>query len=221
MISISWTIEATSPDSKEIKDLSAAIASAESDNILVFCSASDQGSTSKEICYPASAGHGIRIGGANSSGRALTWVREDLVDFLFPGHNIAFDNRKGSPVTYESGSSIATAAASGLAGLLLCCSRLVDPENSTFFQSERNMKNAFNTLTVKNQGYGALRQRDLYPDVERYFGTMFKNLLLEHIPKAEQPAKHSPITISEVMWNDSSKKALLKLVEHIKGSSMY
>ncbi|KAJ5509676.1 hypothetical protein N7527_011819 [Penicillium freii] len=211
IISISWTIESSNPDSQDIKDLVKAIDQAHTKNILVICSASDQGIVSTEQCYPAYTGNCIKIGGADPSGRALMWVREGLVDFLFPGKDIPFENQEGT-FTYESGSSIATAAASGLAGLLLSCDLLVNPTTEpSFFHRPENMKTAF-----KNLGKGTKM-----PNVTNYFDAEFQRLLAkkEKSNQGEQHVKFETIkkgAVKETEWNETSRAVLAELLDGLK-----
>ena len=125
IISMSWTIEAPAINNEEMSDLKDAVALAHQKKILMFCSTSDQGSSSRDICYPRDFDGCIRIGGASDSGEPLSWVNATKVDFLLPGKNVPFKNNEDK-ISYESGSSVATAAASGLAGLLLYCGRILD-----------------------------------------------------------------------------------------------
>ncbi|KAK4450515.1 hypothetical protein QBC34DRAFT_493784 [Podospora aff. communis PSN243] len=126
IISMSWTIEAAVQGNDEMLALKNAVDAARAKNILMFCSTSDQGSSTKDDCYPGDFDGCIKIGGATTTGEPLAWVNTDKVQFLLPGNNVPFSNNEGKVVSYESGSSVATAAASGLAGLLLFCGRLVD-----------------------------------------------------------------------------------------------
>ncbi|KAK0648271.1 hypothetical protein B0T16DRAFT_444377 [Cercophora newfieldiana] len=126
VISMSWTIEAAVQGNEEMAALKAAVDAARAKNILMFCSTSDQGSSTKDDCYPGDFDGCIKIGGATTTGEPLAWVNTDKVQFLLPGNNVPFTNNENKVVSYESGSSVATAAASGLAGLLLFCGRLVD-----------------------------------------------------------------------------------------------
>ena len=126
IISMSWTIEAAIND-EGTTDLKEAVAQAHRKKILMFCSTSDQGSSAQDACYPRDIdGCCIRIGGASDSGDTLSWVNADKVDFLLTGKNYPFKNNENKIASYESGSSVATAAASGLAGLLLYCGRILD-----------------------------------------------------------------------------------------------
>ncbi|KAI9040967.1 uncharacterized protein KD926_007508 [Aspergillus affinis] len=179
IICIGWTIEATSPDSTEIQIINAAIATF----------------SSKGIPNPGEADHCIKIGCASSFGRSLSWTYEGQLDFLVPGDEAVVEYLRISSSTYISGSSVATAAASGLAGLLLCCSRLVDAEEPTFFRSGQRMRNVFKALATIKPTISNPPQDSRYLDVEYYFGTPFKDLLRVHIPKEEHPMN---ITIHDV-----------------------
>ncbi|KAK0623855.1 peptidase S8/S53 domain-containing protein [Immersiella caudata] len=128
IISMSWTIEAAVQGNDEMLALKTAVDAARAKNILMFCSTSDQGSSTKDDCYPGDFDGCIKIGGATTTGEPLAWVNTEKVQFLLPGNNVPFSNNEGKVVSYESGSSVATAAASGLAGLLLFCGRLVDKD---------------------------------------------------------------------------------------------
>lgn len=126
IISMSWTIEAPVQGSDDMTALRNAVDAARAKNILMFCSTSDQGSSTRDDCYPGDFDGCIKIGGATDTGDPLAWVNTEKVQFLLPGDHVPFSNNEGKVVSYESGSSVATAAASGLAGLLLFCGRLVD-----------------------------------------------------------------------------------------------
>jgi hypothetical protein len=202
---MSWTIETQTPDSDDMKDLLEAITKAEKDNILMFCSTSDQGSNSKDDCYPGDWDKCIKIGGATITGERLTWVNEKKVNNLFPGKNIPFMNSDGKSVSYESGSSVATAAASGLAGVLLYCSRLL-PEDDVNLRTRNNMKDAFKTMSTGSD--------QMYPRVQEFFEVDFKRLLLS--TKPEKLRKPSSVEIPQVEWDDVSKEALSRLMATIK-----
>lgn len=206
---MSWTIETQTPESDDMKKLKAAISAAENAEILMFCSASDQGSNSKDGCYPGDWDKCIKIGGATSTGERLTWVHEQKINFLLPGKNIPFINSDGTTLSYESGSSVATAAASGLAGLLLYCSRLLG-EDDGYFRARDNMIPAFKTMSL-----AADRQ---FPRVEHFFEQKFKSFLLGDEPEPEKSKRLSSVIIPEQEWNDRSKNALSELIKLIKVS---
>ncbi|KAH7142833.1 hypothetical protein B0J13DRAFT_526280 [Dactylonectria estremocensis] len=111
---------------QEIEDMNKpkpAIDRAYFENILMFCSASDQRANKKEECFPGGWNQCIPIGGDTFTGEKLTWV-DDRVDFWFPGRNVPFPSKDHKSVVYESGSSVATAAASELAGVLMFSARV-------------------------------------------------------------------------------------------------
>lgn len=116
---MSWTIERSSKPPKEIDDLTTALQNANSKGILMLCAASDQGSSTSLVCYPASSGNCIRVGACTDTDDRCDWVHQHDFDILLPGENVPLDLRIDTLPTEHSGSSVATAIASGLAGLIL------------------------------------------------------------------------------------------------------
>lgn len=204
IISMSWTIETQTLENEDMKKLEAAIGAAEAAKTLMFCSASDQGGNSMDGCYPGDWDKCIKIGGATSTGEVLPWVHEKKINFLLPGKKIPFSNPDGSTFT-ESGSSVATAAASGLAGLLLFCDRLLGQDTDGYFRSRLNMMAAFKKLAMNERRF---------PHVEYFFEDKFKSLLLADVPEKDR-SKRS-ISIEEQMWNEKSQNALQELLKLIK-----
>ncbi|PNP43868.1 hypothetical protein TGAMA5MH_04151 [Trichoderma gamsii] len=123
IISMSWTIDPPE-DEEERRLLDLAIGAAANENILLFCSASDKGAKSSET-YPSKATKKIfTIGAATSSGMADPWVGNlGNINFTFPGTKVEMDGPRNDDSSSRevSGSSIATALAAGLAGLVLYC----------------------------------------------------------------------------------------------------
>ena len=142
---MSWTIETQTPENEDMKKLESAISAAEAAKTLMFCSASDQGGNSMDGCFPGDWDKCIKIGGATSTGEILPWVQEKKINFLLPGKKIPFTNPDGSTFT-ESGSSVATAAASGLAGLLIFCDRLLGPGHRQLLPSSTEHDGGFQKI---------------------------------------------------------------------------
>ncbi|KAK0630526.1 hypothetical protein B0T17DRAFT_653941 [Bombardia bombarda] len=122
---MSWTIEdRDKEDSPRLSGLRSAISAAHKKGIILFCSASDQGGGSMvQGCYPGAFDGGkkcIRVGSCSASDVPSVWVDPDQVDFLLPGENLPIRNSDGNPEP-QTGSSFATALATGLAGLILYC----------------------------------------------------------------------------------------------------
>ncbi|PTB48854.1 hypothetical protein M431DRAFT_546179 [Trichoderma harzianum CBS 226.95] len=144
IISMSWTIESNSVEGGEIKQLKDAISLAESKNILMFCSADDKGAISSDRCYPNAWKKSLLIGAANETGSMCDWVpaHQSSEMFIFPGLNIPFSPWIDAPDNFESGSSVATAIAAGLAGVLLFCDALIkttsEPNTSQIIPSATN-----------------------------------------------------------------------------------
>ncbi|KAH6876438.1 peptidase S8/S53 domain-containing protein [Thelonectria olida] len=158
IISMSWTIETPVPGNAAMKSLEAAVKAAEKKKILMLCSTSDQGSLTKDYCYPGDFDACVKVGSASNTGDAMSWVNIEKVDFLLPGTDVPFSINGGKTVSHESGSSVATAAASGLAGVLIIASWLLD---------ENDMTLAFKNLSPDNK----------YPRVYERLEKRFKEAL--------------------------------------------
>lgn len=127
---MSWTITAqtSNEQSKDFKELGDAIAEAANANILMFCSASDEGAKQTDT-YPSKATKNIfKIGGADIHGNLYKPVGDiDEVEFILPGKLVKTESLSDSTiqnVQYRTGSSIATALAAGLAALILYCAQI-------------------------------------------------------------------------------------------------
>ncbi|KAM0371361.1 hypothetical protein ACHAPY_010081 [Fusarium culmorum] len=122
-------------NSADINRLENAISLATATGILVFCSAPDIGRASKETLesyYPfgckRSSTDLFKIGAAKADGVSFAWMgHEETVNYILPGHKVApreADNLPEEDDTPKTGSSVATALASGLAALIIHCVRL-------------------------------------------------------------------------------------------------
>lgn len=120
---MSWTIyknEAGNGNDEGLEAMKRAMERAAKHNILMFCASQDAGRSAHQRSYPASERDPRtvkRVGSATVYGERSEYVDPGEVDYLFPGE-VAMSDEKVC-----SGSSAATALASGLAGLILwCCS---------------------------------------------------------------------------------------------------
>jgi len=222
---MSWTIETPVEGNEDMTLFRNAVDQAAAKKILMFCSTSDQGSSTKDNCYPGGFGNCIRIGGATDTGEALSWVNAEKVDFLLPGKDLPFANNEGKIISHESGSSIATAAASGLAGLLIFCNWLVGAKDRQF-QDQKSMERAFKAL--------AGGSTNKFPHVQDYFKDRFKRELARLQERDEQERddeknerkvmmnitqRMAKIDIESLVWQDDCTNALGKLLEHVTDSS--
>ncbi|KAM0254704.1 hypothetical protein ACHAQJ_006485 [Trichoderma viride] len=124
IISMSWTIDPPE-DEEERRFLDAAIVEAANADILMFASCSDKGAKNNAT-YPSKATTKIfTIGAATASGAADPWVGNlGNINFTFPGTKVEMDGPRSSTDISSrevTGSSVATALAAGLAGLVLYC----------------------------------------------------------------------------------------------------
>ena len=128
---MSWATKP--PASQEGKDaFDTAIRKAHSKDILMFCSANDQGKF-EDSTYPhaLNPNYTFKIGAAKATGSVPDFVNDKDLNFVFPGHEVILSPpyEDVSDKLFEgflphTGSSVATALASGLAALVLECVRL-------------------------------------------------------------------------------------------------
>ena len=156
IISMSWTIERTDRNKADIDALQQAVELAARANILMFCAATDQGAY-RDRTYPAASGTKkiFKIGAAEASGAAHKWLGDQsAVDFIMPGHQVVVerhDDRNVAKFTPLTGSSVATALASGLAAVILYCVQL-----GGIVKADGNQK----AEALVSQRYADLRQHD-------------------------------------------------------------
>ncbi|ROW06250.1 hypothetical protein VPNG_08109 [Cytospora leucostoma] len=172
IISMSWALK----EPKDPVDKSAfneAVRRARDHNILMFCSASDEGSfpdyTYPYLSNPESV---FRIGAATKEGTAPVFLSNGPdISYIFPGIEVAL-NDEADMNEFEghnsyTGSSIATALAAGLAAVILECVRLgayyhmtqktgtlgyINRDDVTKIRNKRTMEEAFNSITVSRVG---------------------------------------------------------------------
>ncbi|KAH6603973.1 hypothetical protein Trco_007419 [Trichoderma cornu-damae] len=137
IISMSWTLPMSEDKSGSKDRLHNAIQKAVDSKALMFCSAPDEGKFTK-LDYPSGPWRErfFRIGAARSDGTVFQWTPEDGITYVLPGVEVVRDQISGSSfdmlsagsVTkrvedfkYETGSSVATALAAGLAAMIIYC----------------------------------------------------------------------------------------------------
>ncbi|PNP54420.1 hypothetical protein FNYG_15630 [Fusarium nygamai] len=212
IISMSWTIRTNIQNDPDMKAFEGAIGDASGEDILMFCSASDQGEHTPGEVFPGAWGQCIRIGGATFAGDRLTWV-DNAVEFWFPGRNVPFRSEDGKAYVYESGSSVATAAASGLAAVILSADQLVSnsPHEKSIFQSQKQMSTTFQHMATGND--------KKFPRTKHIFIDMFQSKLdaeKKREDKGKRSTRAQQLDLKELGWDSISKEALRALLCRIQ-----
>ncbi|KAK8085847.1 hypothetical protein PG997_007118 [Apiospora hydei] len=187
IISMSWTIEKNKTNEPEVDKLELALGAAAEANILMFCAAAD-GGAQHDNTYPAATRKTknlFKIGAAEPAGTATKWLGETLVNFIFPGHEVVRERQDDPSVTKytpKTGSSVATALASGLAALVLYCVQLATVARAT-------KKGAAGSRAQPSmEGFEALRSHERMNKVFQDIGTT-KDKYIRVWERFEKPVK--------------------------------
>lgn len=182
IISMSWSISRKSVTQETYHDFDSCIRNAYDQGISMFCSATDQGQTkeaSSDTYMPAVFGDPLKIGAATPEGGKWSFTGSQKVDFYLPGVDIPVTDKAGV-VSFEQGSSFATAIAAGLAALLqYCIGCAVRDDTTTPDLRTDDMKHAFHKLCSTHREIPEVGE--FFKDVGR-LDTPFKMLeRYEHI----------------------------------------
>ncbi|KAH8659966.1 hypothetical protein BX600DRAFT_551493 [Xylariales sp. PMI_506] len=139
IISMSWTLPMKDNKSGHKDKLHEALKKAVANKVLMFCSSPDKGKFT-ELDYPSGPWPNdfFRIGAAHADGTVFGWTPEDRITFVLPGVDVikdqvgsrnSFQTASGKSgvstrvvdFKYETGSSVATALAAGLAAMVIYC----------------------------------------------------------------------------------------------------
>jgi hypothetical protein len=131
---MSWTVKEPekTETSDEKGDFDRAIQAAARKDTLMFCSARDEGHSQPDFSYPHNSNPKLTfsVGAANDSAEIASFVGDkSKIDFAFPGQDITMSSNDPAGEAFRdfeshTGSSVATALASGLAALIFECVRL-------------------------------------------------------------------------------------------------
>jgi hypothetical protein len=88
------------------------------------------------------------------------------VTFILPGRDVLY--QRGNELTGITGSSVATAFASGLAALILLCADIVDKANGEMDKYGKILRKSDNTAKVF-QNLSEKSNRRIFPEVQKYF----------------------------------------------------
>lgn len=229
IISMSWDVEKTSRNSSAGKKLEDELTKANDKHILMFCSSSDNGifSSSGRTFYPHLSGKCIKIGAAAWDGHGCAWVDEDI-DFLLPGKDIPFNWTSSEQMDPQDGSSLATALAAGLAGILQYAYKAFSPSMSALRSNEDDDKklDIFKGQTPKKMSDMTEMFKNLtngekdakYVQADRWFSVCFNNYIAHEKPDVQgrsgddDPGSNK---VSELGWTEENMAGLEALLQKI------
>ncbi|KAH0537653.1 hypothetical protein FGG08_005566 [Glutinoglossum americanum] len=192
IISMSWTLKSNERDPYTKAFREAVVDAVSKKEKIVFCSLHDnEGAERIENYYPVGIPEVFKIGSATRTGNqaesnSTDW---DIAEFILPGHEVL----DGGTNTKINGSSIATALASGLAALIICCVDIVDKEGNSRpgenVRSKGYMKNAFKNLSDKSKTKKFPEVKKHFPKLEDHEEDQGKLRAIETLSSLEPDAK--------------------------------
>jgi Subtilase family len=246
IISMSWDVEQTSRNLTAGAKLVTELTNASSQDILMFCSSSDNGlfSSSGRKFYPHCSTKCIKIGAAAWDGHGCAWVDDD-VDFLLPGKDVPFTWASPEQMDPQDGSSLATALAAGLAGILQYAYKAFGPAISALRPDAKSLDDddddgddddddddddekgdIFKGQTPKNMDkmkelFTKLtnRENDLkYVHADRWFSVYFKDRIARERRDIKGRSGEDDLgskKVSELGWNQEDMAGLAALLQEI------
>lgn len=188
VISASWAIPRTDDNARFITELDIAVFNAHKEKILIFCAASDVG-VGKGFDYdigddyPAKCDRKVFcIGAATVSGARHPMVGSQIVHYCVPGQYVPATAENGQSVTLQ-GSSIATALAAGLAGLILYCVSLSERHRDMLdrVKTRDGMQKVLDSLRRNSGAEINLKHFDIHDEIDNPFGVRNFELLLHNL----------------------------------------
>ncbi|KAK4077874.1 uncharacterized protein Triagg1_3568 [Trichoderma aggressivum f. europaeum] len=136
IISMSWTLPKSSAENETKDELHEILDLAVKRKVIMFCSSPDEGKFT-ELDYPSGPWRSrfFRIGAARADGTIFEWTPDDGISFVLPGVDVVKEQAgrtssetqsfgvtsRVADFKYETGSSVATALAAGLAAMIIYC----------------------------------------------------------------------------------------------------
>ncbi|KAH6855890.1 hypothetical protein B0I37DRAFT_366056 [Chaetomium sp. MPI-CAGE-AT-0009] len=222
IISMSWTVkkEETKEEnnSKDIGDLVEALEKAAKKK-LIFCCPPDKGDLSPDelaVYFPIGSGVKdiFRIGAAKADNSAWLQAGHSIVDYILPGHEVrdADESISKKPDSFRTGSSVATALAAGLAGLVIHVVRMAAIRTHELGKENDNEANLIKAPALRHVKLAATMRKtfdsmksnkegELYVHVWKYFRD--KGYLLKAAGEAEDD-----VTAEAERWRIVSELAL-------------
>lgn len=132
VISMSWSIHSSDVPVTKRDALEKSISKAYKKGITMFCAASDHGRNTESAAeddLPATFIYPIENRATRADGNPWAQLGHEKIDFYLPGHKLVLDNYQPAKGQPQSGSSLATAVAAGLAALLQYCRNIAKRED--------------------------------------------------------------------------------------------
>ena len=164
---MSWSIGKKDVKSGKRDAFQESIRQAYNKDITMFCAASDHGMNSESTAeddIPAAFIEPINIGASKADGTPWTQVGHEKVEYYLPGHKVVLDGYQPAKGQPQSGSSLATAVAAGLAALLQYCNSI------GIYETDKTKTCRGLTTSKTRAAFTKLSPTPKFPEVKSHFG---------------------------------------------------
>jgi hypothetical protein len=189
--------------------------------VLMFCSAPDQGKFT-ELDYPSGPwrDHFFRIGAARADGGVFRWTPEDGITYVLPGVDVIKDQvsvgvgastarsvtERVTDFKYETGSSVATALAAGLAAMIIYC---VKASILAVKTANQNISPILG-IAIPYQGAELIAEPDAMKRAFASLGTVTPNNFIQVWEELDKVSEK----LEALRAQSSDPEAKLKCIEH-------
>ncbi|KAI8966062.1 hypothetical protein F5Y11DRAFT_343754 [Daldinia sp. FL1419] len=222
IISMSWTLPMKNNKNDSKTRLDTVLKKAVDSKILMFCSAPDEGKFT-ELDYPSGPWRErfFRIGAARADGTVFPWTPEDGITYVLPGVDVikeqavrhSFEAHSSGDVTsrkvdvkYETGSSVATALAAGLAAMIIYCVKASILAVKTANQNKGSVVG----IAIPDNGASLIADPDAMKRAFASLGSVTPNKFIQAWEELDKVSE----LLEASRGQDLSADAKLKQVEH-------
>ncbi|KAL7793940.1 subtilisin-like protein [Trichoderma afarasin] len=211
IISMSWTLPKSSAENETKDEL------AVKRKVIMFCSSPDAGKFT-ELDYPSGPWRSrfFRIGAARADGTVFEWTPEDGISFVLPGVDVVKEQAgrtssetqsfgvtsRVADFKYETGSSVATALAAGLAAMIIYC---VKASIMALRIANQNMDSMIG-IAITNGGLKRISEHDAMKQAFSTLGNVTASRFIQVWEKLDAISEKLEVAQSKVLTDDEKRE---------------
>ncbi|OPB46193.1 hypothetical protein A0O28_0063140 [Trichoderma guizhouense] len=217
IISMSWTLPKSSAENETKDELHEILEVAVKRKVIMFCSSPDAGKFT-ELDYPSGPWRSrfFRIGAARADGTVFEWTTEDGISFVLPGVDVVKEQAgrtssetqsfgvtsRVADFKYETGSSVATALAAGLAAMIIYC---VKASIMALRIANQNMDSVIG-IAITNGDLKRISEHDAMKQAFSTLGSVTTSRFIQVWEKLDVISDKLEVAQSKVLMDDEKRE---------------